>query len=187
MRLSDIPEDVIKEYNLHQYATPAGWVYIKVIRGMYGLPQAGSLGHDLLEQQLNKEGYVQSQIVPGFWKHKTKPIQFALAVDNFGIKYLKREDLDHLIQLLEKYYNVAIDLDGKEFMKIQLDWDYNNRKVHLSLAPYVLKALQQFNNIVPTKCQDSPYPYTEPKYNENHQFAEYDTSAPVGNDKQKYV
>ena len=34
MRLTDIPEDVIKEYNLHQYATPDGWVYIKVIRGI---------------------------------------------------------------------------------------------------------------------------------------------------------
>jgi hypothetical protein len=119
MRLSDISEDVIKEYNLHWYATPDGWVYIKVIRGMYGLPQAGSLGHDLLEQLLNKEGYFQSQIVPGFWKHKTKPIQFVLVVDNFGIKYLKREDLDHIIQSLEKYYNVAVDLDGKEFVKIQ--------------------------------------------------------------------
>ncbi len=49
IKLSDIPEEVIKKYKLHQYATPDGWVYIKVIRGMYGLPQAGSLGHDLLE------------------------------------------------------------------------------------------------------------------------------------------
>jgi hypothetical protein len=64
---------------------------------MYGLPQAGSLGHDLLTQHLNDEGYFQSKIVPGFWKHKTKPIQFVLVVDNFGIKYLKKEDLAHLI------------------------------------------------------------------------------------------
>jgi predicted class III extradiol MEMO1 family dioxygenase len=69
-----------------------------------GLPQAGSLGHDLLEQRLNKEEYFQSQIVPPLWKHKTKPIQFVLVVDNYGIKYLKKEDLDHLIQTLEKHY-----------------------------------------------------------------------------------
>ena len=41
--------------------------------------------------------------------------------------------------------------------------------------------------MVPTKCQDSPYPYTEPKYGAKQQFAEYDTSDPVGNDKQKYA
>ncbi len=87
IKLSDIPEEVINEYKLHQYATPVGWVYIKVIRGMYGLPQAGLLGHDLLEHRLNNEGYFQSQTVPEFWKHNTKPIQFVLVVDNFGIKY----------------------------------------------------------------------------------------------------
>ena len=187
IKLSDIPEEVIKEYNLHQYATPDGWVYIKVSRGMYGLPQAGSLGHDLLEQRLNKEGYFQSQIVPALWKHKTRPIQFVLVVDDFGIKYMKKEDLDHLIQTLEKHYDVSVDLEGKEFVKIQLDWDYENRKVHLSMAPYLQKALRQFDNIVPSKRQDSPYPYTEPKYGAKQQFAEYDTSAPVGNDEQKYV
>jgi hypothetical protein len=41
------------------------------------------------------------------------------------------------------------------------------------MAPYLQKSLQQFNNIVPTKCQDSPYPYTEPKYGAKQQFAEY--------------
>ena len=176
---------MIKEYILHQFATPDWWVYIKVIRGMYGIPQVGSLGHDLLEQQLNKEGYFQSQIVPGFWKHKTKPNQFVLVVDNFGIKYLKREYLDHLIQLLDKYYDVYVNLDGKEFVKIQLDWDYKSRKVHFSMVPYLQKALQQFNKIVPTKRKDSPYPYTEPKSSAKQQFAEYDTSAHVGKDKQK--
>jgi hypothetical protein len=43
IKLSDIPEEVINEYKLHQYAPPGRWVYIKVIRGMYGLPQAGTI------------------------------------------------------------------------------------------------------------------------------------------------
>jgi hypothetical protein len=108
-------------------------------------------------------------------------------VDDFGIKYLKKEDLDQLIQSLEKYYDVSVNLDGKEFVKIWLDWDYENRQVHLSMVPYLQKALRQFNNIVPTKYQDSPSPHTEPKYGAKQQFAEYDKSAPVGNAKQKYV
>ena len=56
----------------------------------------------------------------------------------------------------------------------ELDWDYKNRKVHLSMAPYLQKALRQFNNIVPKKCEDSPYPYSEPKYGAKQQFADYD-------------
>ncbi len=120
--------------------------------------------------------------MPGFWKHKTKPIQFVLVVDDFGIKYLKQKDLDHLIRSLEKHYDVTVDLEGKEFIKIRLDWDYENREVYLSMAPYLQKALRQFDNIVPTQCHDSPYPHIEPKYGMKQQFAEYNTSAPVGQD-----
>ena len=187
IKLSDIPEEVIKEYNLHQLATPDGWVYVKVTRAMYGLPQAGSLGQDQLEKRLNQEGYYQSQTVPGLWKHKTKTIQFVLVVDDFGIKYISKDDLDHLISTLEKYYEVSVDLDGKEFVKIELDWDYENKRVHLSMAPYLQKALRQFDNIVPTKRHDSPYPHIETKYGAKQQYAEYDTSAPVGKDEQKHV
>jgi len=108
-------------------------------------------------------------------------------VDDFGIKYINKDDLDHLICTLEKYYEVAVDLDGKEFVKIELDWDYDNKKVHLSMAPYLQKALRQFDNIVPTKRHNTPYPHIEPKYGARQQYAEYDTSAPVGKDEQKHV
>ena len=126
VKLSDILEEVIKEYKLHEMTAPDGWVYIKAIRGMYSIPQLGSLGHDLLEERLNQEGYYQSQIVSGLWKHKTKSIKFILVVDDFGIKYLKKEDLNHLIKSNEKYYKVTVDLEWKEHIKIELDWDYKN-------------------------------------------------------------
>jgi hypothetical protein len=32
------------------------------------------------------------------------------------------------------------------------------------MAPYLQKALHQFDNVVPTKHEDSPYPHVEPKY-----------------------
>ena len=99
---------------------------------MYGLPQARSLDHDLLERRLNKEGYFQSQIVPALWKHNTKPIQFVLVVNNFGIKYLKKEDLDYLIQMLEKHYDVSVDLEGKEFMKILTRTEKSTCQWHLT-------------------------------------------------------
>ena len=62
-QLSDIPQEIINEYNK---VTLDGWIFIKVVQSMYGYPQAGSLGHDLLEVRLNQEGYFQSKIVPGF-------------------------------------------------------------------------------------------------------------------------
>jgi hypothetical protein len=34
IKLSDIPEEVIQKYRLQEKATPDGWVYIMVVRGM---------------------------------------------------------------------------------------------------------------------------------------------------------
>ncbi len=44
-------------------------VFLKVTKGMCGLPQAGLLANELLEHSLNKHAYVQSKLVPGLWKH----------------------------------------------------------------------------------------------------------------------
>jgi hypothetical protein len=103
IKLSEIPDKVIHQYNLHNKVSPDGWVYISIGRRMYGLSQSGSLGHDLLEQRLNAEGYFQSKIVPGLWKHTSKNIQFVLVVDDFGIKFMQQEDFDHLINTLKKH------------------------------------------------------------------------------------
>ena len=187
VRLVDIPEEIIEEYKLREIATVDGWVYFRADKTHYGLPQAGSLSHDLLEKRLNKEGYFKSLVVPGLWKHKTRNIQFVLVVDDFGIKYTKKEDLDHLIALLKSHYDVSVDLEGKEFVKIELDWDYEKEEVHLSMEPYLRKALIQFDNLVPKKRRDSPYPHIEPKYGAKVQYAEYDTSPAVGKGEQKHI
>ena len=80
-----------------------------------------------------------------------------------------------------------MDKEGKEFVKIELDWDYDKGEVHLSMIPYLQKALRQFDNVVPTKRQDSPYPHVETKYGAKQQFAEYDASPPAGKEDQKHV
>jgi len=59
LKLSDIPDEIIQEYKLHNIATPEGYIYIEVNKGMYGLPQAGILAQELLEKRLNQHGYYQ--------------------------------------------------------------------------------------------------------------------------------
>jgi hypothetical protein len=88
IKLSDILDEFIREYKLREKATKNGSIYVRARRGMYGLPQAGLLANEHLEKCLNKHGYQQSKLVPGLWKHNTRPIQVTLVVDDFGIKYL---------------------------------------------------------------------------------------------------
>eukprot|EP00956_Cyclotella_meneghiniana_P028602 scaffold67110_cov48-Cyclotella_meneghiniana.AAC.3 len=80
-----------------------------------------------------------------------------------------------------------VDREGREYLKIELDWDYKNRRVHLSMKPYLEKALRQFDNLVPTQRRDSLYPHIELKYGAKQQFADYDTSKRVGKNEQTHV
>ncbi len=86
LRIADIPEDVIKHYNLRDKATPNSYIYCEIQKGMYGLKQAGIIAQQLLGERLQKHGYRQSQTTPGLWKHDTRPISFSLVVNNFGVK-----------------------------------------------------------------------------------------------------
>ena len=56
MKLDMIPDDVIEEYNLHEKVEPDGYVYIKVQKGMYRLPQAGVLAQELPAKLVAKHG-----------------------------------------------------------------------------------------------------------------------------------
>ena len=110
-----------------------------------------------------------------------------MVVDNFGIKYFTKDDLYHLADTLKKYYDIKIDPDGKELVKIELDWDYMNKKVHLLMKPYLDKSLRQYDNVVSTKRQHLPYPHVEPKYGAKQQFAKYDKSEPVSNEEKTRI
>ncbi len=74
LHIADIPDNVLEHYNLRDKATSDGYIYCKIQKGMYGLPQAGIIAQQLLKERLQKHGYPQSQTTPGLWKHDTCPI-----------------------------------------------------------------------------------------------------------------
>ena len=164
MKMSDIPPEIVQEYNLEDIATEDGYVYVEATKGMYGLPQSGLLANKLLEKRLNKHGYFQSKFVPGLWTHKWRPITFTLVVDDFGVKYVGKEHAEHLREVIKKYYPVTEEWTGKRYIGITLDWDYVKRQVHLSIPGYVKKGIMQFGHEKPARRQDSPFPHTPPNY-----------------------
>ena len=145
---------------------------------MYGLPQAGLLANELLEKRLNKNGYKQSKLVPGLWKHDWRPIQFTLVGDDFGVKYVGKEHALHLKATLEEHYKVTNDWEGKRYIGITLDWDYKCRQVHLSMPGYVAKALEQFQHQKSTKKQNAPFPCARIIYGAKKQYATQQSQSP---------
>jgi hypothetical protein len=69
MKYKLFPPDIIEEYGLRDKVDADGNVFCEVQRGMYGLLQASIIAQDLLTKQLNKAGYRQSKITPGYWQH----------------------------------------------------------------------------------------------------------------------
>jgi hypothetical protein len=69
---------------------------------MYGLPQAGILAKKLLQRNLAKDGYRPVQHTHGLWTHGTRTISFSLVVDDFGVKYVGREQAGHLMACIRK-------------------------------------------------------------------------------------
>ena len=82
-----------------------------------------------------------------------------LCVDDFGIKYTNKQDLDHLHQALKHKYNIKEDLTGNLYCGISLKWDYNKRTVKLSMPNYVKHALHKFQHSPPTRKQQAPHPW----------------------------
>ncbi len=132
IRIEDIPEEIITEYKLREKGCD-GYIYVEIRKGMYGLPQAGILAQQLLEQRLNAHGYSQSKAVQGLWTHKTRPISFTLVVDDFGVKYVGKEHAMHLINILRQNYEISEDWTASKYIGIMFDWDYANKRVHLSM------------------------------------------------------
>jgi hypothetical protein len=75
---------------------------MEIRKGMYRLPQASILVNKLLKEQLARHGHFEQPHTPGLWKHVTRTVWFNLCVDNFGIKYIRREHLQHLYDALQK-------------------------------------------------------------------------------------
>jgi hypothetical protein len=109
MKLADLPEEFARIYKLHDLANTNGFVSIEIQKGMHGLPQAGILAQELLKKRLNKHGYCQSPITPGLWRHDFRPISFTLCIDNFGIKYVGIEHVEHLSGILKEHYKCSQD------------------------------------------------------------------------------
>ena len=78
-----------------------GWIYFEILRGCSGLPHSGRLANYLLHTRLDKAEYYKVATTPGLWRHKWRPIQFILIVDDFVIEYVGKQHTLHLIKILE--------------------------------------------------------------------------------------
>ena len=142
-----IPKRIIDHYKLDTIVDNR-FVYAKINKAWYGLKQSGKIAHDDLVKHLNKHNYVQAEHTDGLFVHKLCDISFTLVVDDFGIKYASKDDVNHLISVMRSKYKFKVDFDAKQYIGIHLKWDYIKRQVICSMDGYVRNVLEELEHIL---------------------------------------
>ena len=157
-----------------------GYIYFQVDKGLYGLVQAGKLAYDQLLERLTAADFYPAPNAPGLFLHKTRPISFTLCVDDFGIKYTNKDDIDFLITTIQKDYKVTIDWTGSNYLGpyIRLGLQQQNcRPLHARIHRHRTTSFPTSNTIKP---QHSPHAWTAPTYGAATQWAiDADDSPPL--------
>jgi hypothetical protein len=143
---------------------------------MYGLPQAGRLANLQLQKFFEPHGYVPCPITPGLWKDLHSNLQFTLVVDDFGVRYTKKSNVDLLLTTLQKEYNCSTDWTGDRYIGLSLDWDYVKRTVTLSMPGYIERALTRFEHPPLSKSEYSPHAWNAPTHGSRQQYVTTITS-----------
>jgi hypothetical protein len=146
MPLDLFPIWIQKQYNLQEIAYK-GFVHLEMKHAVWGLPQAGILANKRLRRKLAPFGYFEHTKTPGLWYHRSRLISFTLVVDDFGVKYVNKKDVDHLVASIKSTYTLTEDWAGNLYCGIKLDWDYVGRTVDISMPRYIAKKLQEYNHV----------------------------------------
>ena len=154
---------------------------------MYGLKESGRIANEDIVDHLGAHGYHESKFTTGLFRHTDKDITFTLVVDDLGIKWSQKADLDHLMTTLEKKYEMKIDMDAKQYVGINLKWDYHQRTLICSMDDYIDTALQELQHVMPKQHYKSPSKHIQPVYGAKIQYVEEDNTPALSPDKIKHV
>ena len=131
---------------------------------MYGLRQAALLAYNNLCNILAPHGYYPVMGMVGLWKHKTRNIKFCLCVDDFGIKYFSKTDINHLINAIAEHYKYTVDWEGSNYCGLTFDWHYKDGYVDVSMGNYIHDSLKRLNHNPTKQPQYSPHKHVPIKY-----------------------
>lgn len=73
MPIEKFPSHIVQQYHMNKRAYD-GYVYLKICKAIYVLPQAGILANKQLREKLLPHGYYKVAHIPGLWRHVTRSV-----------------------------------------------------------------------------------------------------------------
>ena len=157
-------EDISRQYNIQQKIASDGFVYIKIKKGMYGLKQTAILAYQNLVKNMKPFGYFPCPSTTGLWRHKDRRTKFCLCTDDFGVKYNTDNDKQHFLDAFKTCYTISVNEEGKNYLGLQLEWNYQNGYVDIFMPTYISKLLSRLKHPNPLRPQHTPHRWTQPAY-----------------------
>jgi hypothetical protein len=174
-----IPPNIIKHYKLDTMVDN-GFVYAKINKAWYRLKQSGRIAHDDLVAHLKKFGYVKAKRTERLFVHNTRKISFTLVVDDFGIKFEKQADLEHLTAAIREKYPLEVDYDAKQYVGITLNWNYDTGEL-------LCQVLKEFEHATPTSHYTAPSKIERPDYGVKVQYVKEDLTKHLQAEQIKFL
>ena len=117
------------------------------------------------------------QCILVLWKHENKEKHFSLVVDNFLVQYSSEEEAENFLHALRQKFTITIDKEAKKYIGINLKWGYIKRTVELSMPEHVKHDLHKFQNLLPSRPENSPCAHNAPIYGRSIQYSDPEDSS----------
>ena len=185
----DLPHETLLKYK-DSLIFDGDFAMVEVTKSIYGLKQAGIIAQRRLIDLLARHNYNQAPNTRGLFTHATRPIAFSLVVDDFGVKYRDKADVEDLLRVLRLAYAVKEDWTGDAYIGLTIKHNFTARTISISMPGYVKAALSRFTTSAatashtPTHC---PLPFTPVTYNRAPQLAAVDTSPPLSTEAKRHL
>ena len=105
IHIATIPQEIIDKYNMLNIVDNQGYLYVNIVKGMYGLKKSGIISHRAVILHLAPFRYHPYHHTPGIWQHETRDTIFTLVVDEGFVCYDYR-----LLEFIHSFDNLHIDI-----------------------------------------------------------------------------
>ena len=100
------PLDIRDQYQIEVLIAVDGYIYLKIIKGVYGLKQVAIIAYNQIILYMESHGYYPVPFTTGLWTHKTIKTKKISCVDDFGVKYFSRDYSYHILDSLKNQYAI---------------------------------------------------------------------------------
>ena len=103
-----------QQIQLKNIVDEKGMIWIEIVKGMYGLKQAGIIANQELCAHSKSYSYEPVRHTPSVWRCTQTYSIFTLVVNNFLIQYTDLRNAHYFINALQNKYNITIEWGAKE-------------------------------------------------------------------------